>query len=69
MSFPNDTDTNPYDLADLRIDLSTDLLSKTDEQRQAMLLVCYYGYTQAEAAEMLGISDRAVRYRLANAAG
>lgn len=49
---------------DDRLDIEQSVERLTEKQRWALLLVCYYGYTQSEAAETLGISDRALRYRL-----
>lgn len=47
-----------------RMDLEAACERLTEKQRQALYLVCYLSYTQEEAAATLGISDRALRYRL-----
>jgi RNA polymerase sigma factor (sigma-70 family) len=67
MSEPWDTGITEYEQAELRMDLSAALLCLTEKQRWALLLVCYHGYTAKEAAKTLGITERAVQYRLANA--
>jgi RNA polymerase sigma factor (sigma-70 family) len=64
MTEPWDTGITEYEQAELRADLSAALLCLSEKQRWALLLVCYYGYTQEEAAATLGISARALRYRL-----
>ena len=53
--------------ATLAVDLAIDLgEALTDKQHEAVMLRAA-GYKQREVAEQLGISDRAVRYRLSNA--
>ena len=50
--------------SDVWLDLEPALRRLTEKQRHALLLVCYHGYTQEEAGEMCGVTDRAIRYRL-----
>ena len=43
-----------------RIDLDRALSTLTDRQRAVLVLWKYHGYTQAEIAEVLGITHQAV---------
>jgi len=43
------------------------LESMTDKQREVFILYYQYGYTQQEIADIIGISQRAVNYRLEGA--
>ena len=52
---------------ELRLDLEAALRRLTPKQAEALLLVCYLGYTQGEAGAICGVSDRAIRYRLEGA--
>lgn len=52
---------------DERLDMQAAMERLTEKQRWALLLVCYYGYTQEEAAATLGITRRSLCYRLKNA--
>lgn len=45
------------------------LESMTEKQRQAFILYFKYGYTQREIADMLGVAQRAVAYRIEGALG
>jgi len=52
---------------DWKLDLEDALERLTEKQRWALLLVCYLGYTQEEAGEMCGVSQRAVGRRVERA--
>jgi DNA-directed RNA polymerase specialized sigma24 family protein len=67
MSEPWDTGITEYEQAELRADLSAALLCLSEKQRWALLLVCYYGYTQEEAAAMMGITQQSLWERIQNA--
>ena len=45
------------------------LANMTNKQRQAFLLYFKYGYNQREIADMLGVAQRAVAYRIEGALG
>jgi RNA polymerase sigma factor (sigma-70 family) len=68
MSEPWDTGITEYEQAELRADLSAALLCLSEKQRWALLLVCYYGYTQEEAAAMMGIDQSNVCRQIQTAA-
>jgi len=51
---------------DESIDIERALACLTRKQREAVVLAMQ-GYTQAEIAERIGISSRAVRFRMVNA--
>ncbi len=55
-----------YNTVDIAIDLHRAMLCLTNKQREVFMLVMD-GYTQREAAAMLGVSRRSVRDRLARA--
>lgn len=63
----DDAGIDEYEQAELRMDLSAALLCLSEKQRWALLLVCYHGYTQEEAAAMLGICRTAVTGRIERA--
>jgi DNA-directed RNA polymerase specialized sigma24 family protein len=67
MTEPWDTGITEYEQAELRADLSAALLCLSEKQRWALLLVCYYGYTQEEAAAMMGITQQSLWERIQNA--
>ena len=67
MSQPWDTGIDEYEQAELRADLSAALLCLTEKQRLAVYLVCYLGYTQEEAAAMMGITQQSLWERIQNA--
>ena len=52
---------------DWKLDLEDALERLTEKQRSALLLVCYWGYTQEEAGEMCGVSHQAVCRRIERA--
>ena len=63
----DDAGIDEYEQAELRMDLSAALLCLSEKQRWALLLVCYHGYTQEEAAAMLGITQPSLCERIQNA--
>ena len=54
--------------SDVWLDLEPALRRLTEKQRHALLLVCYHGYTQEEAAEMCGVTQGPISRRIKTAA-